>query len=169
VLQTYERNGYDDSDFCALVWDDTAARPRTVEYGTTRFWTYHNTASVDATDEISTKALAWYRDHYAATLIVRAYWETTQPTVGKVVKSTTTRGKNVGVQGTVKWVGDNSYRRGVQRVGIKVDGEDNLRYLDADRCEVINPPEIDETALREQAARYVPANWRSAEYAILGA
>jgi hypothetical protein len=58
VLDTYERNGYDDSDFYAIVWDDPTQSIKTVEYATTRGWTYANSAKVDATAEVTAKAKA---------------------------------------------------------------------------------------------------------------
>lgn len=58
VLSTYEKNYYSDSDFCALVWDGTKVTE--VEYATTRFATYGNFASVDATPEVLAEAKAWH-------------------------------------------------------------------------------------------------------------
>lgn len=56
VLDTYERNGYDDSDFYAVVWDRAERRLRTVQYATTRGWTYLNGAAVDATEDVLAEA-----------------------------------------------------------------------------------------------------------------
>lgn len=72
VLETRERNLYDDSDFYALVWDETEQRVKSVEYATTRGWTYPNHADVDATPEVRAKAEAYYKRQaeiaYAASL-----------------------------------------------------------------------------------------------------
>ena len=46
VVGTRERNGYDDSDFYAIVPQD--GRFIEILYGTTRAWTYGNNAIVDA-------------------------------------------------------------------------------------------------------------------------
>lgn len=51
VVCVYEQNGYNDSDFFAVYIDD-AGRSRHVCYGTTRAWSYANTAAVDATPEV---------------------------------------------------------------------------------------------------------------------
>lgn len=59
VLQTFERNGSWDSDFIAIVWDEERQCVREVEYATTRFWTYGNSAVVDATPEVLAKAQAY--------------------------------------------------------------------------------------------------------------
>lgn len=56
VLDTLEHNHYDDSDFDAIVYDVETNSIKTVEYGTTRFWTYLNTAWIDATDEVKERA-----------------------------------------------------------------------------------------------------------------
>lgn len=60
VLTTRERNGYHDSDFYAVVWDEERKELREVEYDTTRFAGGGN-AVVDATDEVKTKASKWLR------------------------------------------------------------------------------------------------------------
>lgn len=52
VIRTWEQNGYEDSDFFATYWDVDAGCAKTIEYGTTRAWTYPCAASVDATPEI---------------------------------------------------------------------------------------------------------------------
>ena len=61
VLETRERNYYDDSDFYAVVWDEEKGCVREVDYATTRAWTYRNFARVDATDDVRAKAKAWAR------------------------------------------------------------------------------------------------------------
>ena len=61
VLDTYEHNGRDDSDFYAVVWDETEQRVKEVQYATTRGWTYNNGATVDATPEVWEKAQNWQR------------------------------------------------------------------------------------------------------------
>lgn len=50
VLETRERNGYHDSDFYAVVWDEEKGSTREIEYATTRFAGGGN-ATVDATEE----------------------------------------------------------------------------------------------------------------------
>ena len=59
VLSLGERNGYDDSDFYAVVWDDEKNAPEEITYASTRGWTYPNGASVDATPEVVAKHEAW--------------------------------------------------------------------------------------------------------------
>jgi hypothetical protein len=61
VISLRERNGYDDSDFYATVWDDTTDSPKEIEYASTRGWTYPNGATIDAPEEIQAKYAAWKR------------------------------------------------------------------------------------------------------------
>lgn len=123
VLSLGEHNHYDDSDFYAIVWDAAEGKPREVEYATTRGWTYANSASVDATEEV----LAAYREYTERLRREaqerRAAWEATQPYVGrtvKVIKAFRSKGAKVAV-GTVAevlWYGEDKYQ------------SDNVRMFD---------------------------------------
>lgn len=141
VLATRERNGYDDSDFYATVWDDETNAPKSIMYASTAFWTYHNSAKIDATPEIRAKYDALISALRAEQTRLAEEEAARRPSKGKVVRSLTTRGKNVGVTGTVMWYGLDRYNTSrwneAYRVGIKVNGEANLRYLPADKVEVI--------------------------------
>jgi hypothetical protein len=143
VLGTGEHNWYDDSDFYALVWDEEEGRIRKIQYATTRGWTYHNGATVDATPEVISKAVAWQTqilvEDFTAETIADKEKELRQIEKGMEVRSTTTRGKNKGVVGIVEWIGENSYGPGM-RVGIRVDGETSRRYLDMERVERTDLP-----------------------------
>ena len=151
VLQTWEVNGYNDSDWFAAVWDEAEQRVRSVEWATTRGWTLDNSATVDATPEVPGKAEAWLADTIERLLTRADEQEAANPTVGKEVRSTTTRGKNKGVVGLVRRRMANPYRTyyrngyndpeslSNQRLAVEVIGEDSYRWLDADRVEVINP------------------------------
>jgi hypothetical protein len=69
TLSLHERNGHDDSDFYAYVWNPTSQRVETVEYATTRGWSYpcyH--AVVDATPEVRALAEAYQRQANAERL-----------------------------------------------------------------------------------------------------
>ncbi len=59
VLTTRERNGYHDSDFYAVVWDEDEQRVLEVEYASTRGWCIPNNAKADATEEVKVKAREW--------------------------------------------------------------------------------------------------------------
>ena len=61
VLELREYNERDDSDFYVLVWDEATQKPKKVNYATTAAWTYLNTASVDATEEVKAKYALWVK------------------------------------------------------------------------------------------------------------
>ena len=178
VLDVWERNGYNDSDFYAIVWDDDEGRVRQVEWATTRGWTYHNSAAIDATDDVLAKAEAWLADTIERLLTSAHITDAADPTVGKRVRSTTTRGKNVGVEGWVMRRMANPfktyYRNGYsspdsiynQRVAIDPGPPaDKLVWMDADRVEVINPAPPDPVEIRQRAVQLAKGrNWRAAFY-----
>lgn len=105
VLETRERNYYDDSDFYALVWDDDANAVISVDYATTRGWTYLNSATVDATDEVKAKAAKFYENVAFEALKAKAAEAARKVAVGKSVKVVKGRKVPKGTEGTVFWVG----------------------------------------------------------------
>lgn len=169
VLATGEHNYHDDSDFYAVVWDAAEGRVREVEYATTRGWTYHNGADIDATDDVKAAALAWYRELWERFAIDDAREEAVTVKYGRRVRSTTKRGKNVGVVGVAKWFGEAPVRYGItlddeQRIGVQVEGERGYRFVNRKSLEVVDPAPVDEDAIRERAKTVEPANWISAKY-----
>lgn len=150
VFGTGEYNGYDDSDFYAIVWDDENGRMRNVEYGSTR---YANSARVteDITEDQATKARAWLRP-----LLVKEIAKAEEIRVHRVehgaqVRSLTARGKNVGITGEVKWIGKDRYQRGLERVGIQVEGEEKLRFMNEHQVERVDIAAIDTEAIERHA------------------
>jgi hypothetical protein len=166
VLQTWENNGYSDSDFIAAVWDEDSQTVKTVMYATTRGWTYHNGAKVDATPEVLAKAGEWLAVQAFTRALWKSYDDHGDPTVGKTVRSLTTRGKNKGVVGTIvaRRVNPygtyyaNGYNRPEsiynQQVKVQVHGENRMAWLSADKVEVIDSWEPDIDALRGNAKAY---------------
>lgn len=75
VLDDRERNGYDDSDFYAVVWNAEKGEPENIEYGTTRFWTYPAGATVDATDEVRALYESWLEARAAEARYAKAWNE----------------------------------------------------------------------------------------------
>ena len=62
VIYLGEHNGYHDSDFYAIVWDDENEKAKKVEYASTRGWSYPNYATfADATEEVLEKYAAWQK------------------------------------------------------------------------------------------------------------
>lgn len=59
-LYDYEKNGYDDSDFCMVVWNEEKQQPEHITFASTRGWTYPLYSSYpDATPEVKAKYEAW--------------------------------------------------------------------------------------------------------------
>lgn len=163
VLGLRERNGAHDSDFFAVVWDEHGQCVREVPYASTAGWTYHNGARVDATEEVRAKALAWWRAEWLRAEQARREHEAHQIHQGVMVRSTTTRGKNVGVVGEVLLIAPNKYDKNAQRVKIRVEGEAQPRWLDLARVEVANPPAVRlNKKAKRRAARREPRTWGGA-------
>jgi hypothetical protein len=166
VLALGEHNYYDDSDFYALVWDEEKGNVHEVQYATTRGWTYHNTAKVDATPEVIEKATVWqtgvlfeiYVEKHRAELRKRLE----QIEIGTHVRSLTTRGKNKGIEGTVETIGNSFYGPGLC-VGIHVEGEPKRRFLEMDRVQRTDLPE-DMDAATEPSAEDLEGLRRHAAY-----
>ena len=59
VLDLGEHNWHDDSDFYAVVWDDEKNEPKEVTYASTRWWSYNDTAFVDADSSVLAKYNAY--------------------------------------------------------------------------------------------------------------
>ena len=169
VLQTFERNGYDDSDFCAIVW--TGERLEEVTYASTRGWTYHNDAKVDATEAVRAEALQWYRSHLYGVLLDDEKAENAKPVKGRKVRSTTTRGKAAGITGTVFWRGVDKYNSTryitIYRVGIETEDGTKV-FIPESKAEVIAPLAADTAKIAKHCETAIPANWRSARYHITG-
>jgi hypothetical protein len=156
VLSTYERNGINDSDFVAIVWNPDTHAIDHITYDSTSYGGYGK-ATVDATPDVIAEAEKALAARIAETDLAQARKDATTPVKGRLVRSTTTRGKNVGAEGIVMWRGEKRSRYGTwsygYRVGIKVSGESRLRYLDETSVEVIEPPAVDESAIIQRAAQ----------------
>ena len=121
VLATREVNGYDDSDFVALCWDEQEGRVVRYTYATTRCWTYLNGAAVDAPHDLRLRLA-----EDAARTVARWVASTEAEVRGEVVKGATVKvtggRKYIGREGKVFWVGEqtNPYsHRPEVRVGVE--------------------------------------------------
>ena len=104
-METYEENGYHDSDFYAVVWDDETESIIHKQYATTRFYSNGYGAKVDATPEVIAKATAERKSRFLKSAIEAD--EETAKTVAKGKMVEINRGrKNRGVIGEVFWVGN---------------------------------------------------------------
>ena len=125
VLRKFERNGYEDSDFYALCWDENCQEVVEVEYASTRAGGCGD-AKIDITFENLLKVYRYYWNEGRRRFEALKY-----STAKKIEKGNTVivkRGRKVpvGTTGTVFWLGTryNQYSRKVEdRVGIEVGGE----------------------------------------------
>lgn len=119
VVATGEKNGYDDSDFYAVVAEADGSF-KEVFYASTRYYTYDNSATVDASDDL----LQAYRDflnyEYEKKTYYRQLDEQTHVKVGKRVKIVRGRKYPKGLEGVAVWVGQ-GYRYDSTRVGMQQD------------------------------------------------
>ncbi len=163
VLETYEENGYNDSDFYAIVWDDETNSLIHKQFATTRFYSNGYGAKIDATPEIVEKATAERKTRFLKSAIEKD--EETAKTVAKGKMVEINRGrKNRGIIGEVFWVGNpekfSYYSKEHRSVGIKLDDErddngkfKNIVFAYDYNCDVINfeshltnTKELEETA-----------------------
>lgn len=138
VLGLFERNGRTDSDSVAAVWNPSTRSIDAIVYSTTRWQTYHNTATPDAPEDIVEAARQWLTFRAvekARDLALR------DVRVGCWVRSITTRGKNKGLVGRVGAVVRNKYGSG-HRVRIDLD-EGLVSWMDIEKVRVTgNPLEV---------------------------
>jgi len=148
VLDLQEENGYDDSDFYAVVWDgENITR---VEYGSTRHAGI-GSAKVDATTDTLIQAANWLEEWNYNRQKEKSKVAALDPVVGRLVRSTIASGPKAGIEGMIKWRGANKFRtyyaKGYNKpddinnqvVGIKVEGKEKLVFINATSVEVLNP------------------------------
>lgn len=162
VLATRERNGYDDSDFYAFVW--TGEKIESVEYATTRGWTYRNFATVDATPEVVEAATAYLAGLIFSRMREAALAAAKKPEKGRTVKIVRGRKIPLGTVGTVVWEGParefgpryrwERQRPAPRRIGFKPEGGGEVVFTAAENAETVDPEEYleAESELRRKAA-----------------
>lgn len=125
VLTTYEKNGYDDSDFLAVVWSEEKGEPFDVLYASTRF-AGGDLVTVDATPEVRAKYEGWKARKVAEARAAEAAREAATPYRGKTVKVVRGRKVPLGTVGEVTWFGKGKsygFRPAETRVGLRtLDG-----------------------------------------------
>lgn len=167
VLNTWEHNTYEDSDWYALVWDREEGRTKTINYDTTRAGT-SGWAEIDATPDVLREAYRYYKADCRKKF--DEYWNPTN--AKKIRKGDTVRivkGYKVkkGTEATVFWAGTryNPYSRmEEERLGIEVDGE--RVFISARNAEVIGwedrllTGKARKLAIRKAAIRCMPYHYR---------
>ena len=131
VIESREMNGYDDSDFYVLAWDEESEKLVRYEYATTRYGG-GGTAQVDATPEAVQKANAWAYEKLKRQMFNEYKGELTVAEKGDIVKIA--KGKTgKGLTGKLFWIGEKKTYGGysrwsqnvVQKVGVALDDEKN--------------------------------------------
>jgi hypothetical protein len=137
VLETREWNGYDDSDFYAIVWNEEKGESERVDYASTRGWTYPNGAKVDATPEVREKYEAYMRRLRDAARQAAADEEARRPCRGKQVKVVRGR-KHYGQTGRIFWQGVKpvSHLLPERIQPARLAAQSAVRYRDRGRREV---------------------------------
>lgn len=130
VLNTYERNGYEDSDFYAVCWDREKQEIVEVEYDTTRCGG-GGYAKIDATEDTLREVYRYYKK-MATDYFDSIYNEKLAKMVRKGDTVEVVRGKKVpkGTVGKVFWTGTkyNPYSyQDEDRVGVEM--EDGTRFF----------------------------------------
>jgi hypothetical protein len=138
-LFDYERNGYNDSDFHMVVWDEATQSPKDICFASTRGWSYPSYgSSADATEEVKDKYDAYRIAEEAKIAAEKAEAEAREPKKGREV--VVVRGsKNVakGARGTVFWYGLDKY--GLSRYGTWDRRKMRVGLLLADGTKVFCP------------------------------
>lgn len=129
VLSLREKNGYDDSDFYALVWDSEKNKPVEIMYATTRAWCYYDKAVVDATEDVVEKYNAHKEKQKQAMRLEKRKAEHDNPELNKkmIVKRSYKEVKK-GMVGTVFFI---RKRARSTLVGLRTsERKENGKYLD---------------------------------------
>jgi hypothetical protein len=138
-LENRERNGYDDSDFYMIVWNPEKKAPESIEYASTRGWSYPCYGSyVDASPEVKEAYAEYVAAAERKAAAERAEREMKEVRKGKMVKVVRGRKVPVGTSGVCFWRGDSKFG---ERVGLK-DSAGTVHWTALSNVEVVlnGPP-----------------------------
>lgn len=137
VISVWEKNGYDDSDFYAEVWDEETQSIKTIEYASTRGWCYPNGARIDATPEVIDKVRAYLKKKNLEALQMKEKQEAHTVYKDKLIKVVKGKKVPVGTIGKVFWIGTKQYGYSkwtqVTKIGIKVLDSEGNPIFDSDK------------------------------------
>ena len=167
VMDTYEHNGRDDSDWYAVCWDEEQQKVVHVNYDTTRCGG-GGRADIDITEENLLKVYRYYKQD------ARKWFDTVgNPESAKQVRKGDTvrvvKGRKVkkGTEGTVAWIGSvyNKFSYCVEeRVGIDIG--DQRVFVPMDYVEVVGWEQRlvrgkeRKQKIRNAAVNSLPVQWR---------
>lgn len=126
-LHEGEHNGYHDSDFYMVVWNEEKQQPETYEFASTRGWCGPAYGSrPDATEEVRAKYEAFQNVVRERREAERREAERKNPTWGKRVRVIRGRKLPIGTEGEIFWRGNSGYG---ESVGLRL--ADNSRVFTA--------------------------------------
>lgn len=167
VLDTFEHNGYHDSDFYAVCWDEELGKVVTVEYDTTRCGGCGR-ADIDATEEVLAKVYRHYKNYCRDRFDSRDN-EILAKKVEKGCTAVVIRGRKIakGTVGKVFWIGTcyNGYTyRNEDRVGMIIDGKKvflPLEYVVKDNWQAnLLTGKARKEAIRKAAIACIPSHYQ---------
>lgn len=167
VLNWYEMNGYEDSDWYAEVWDEETQRIKSVEYMTTRCGCW-GVAECDATDDILRKVYRQKKKSAASYYDQENEKKAKTVSRGDTVRIIKGRKVKVGTVAVCFWAGQryNQYSRMVEdRIGVEVNGErvfinaENAIPVDWE-ARLVRGKERKNT-IRRMANEWMPISYRS--------
>lgn len=110
-ISDYERNGYDDSDFYMVVWNWEKMHTETIEFASTRGWSYPAMGSKpDATPEVLAAYAEWQKKIDADARRERQEAESRLPKKGRTVRVIKGRKLPKGTIAKVFWTGCNQFQ-----------------------------------------------------------
>lgn len=135
-IEDYERNGYSDSDWYMVVWNPETKKPETIEFASTRGWSYPCYGSrPDATPEVLSQYQNYKRVQAEAAERERQVRLAKTPAKGKALRVVRGRKIPVGTTGVCVWIGDSTYGT---RCGIK-DEAGQVHWTAVSNVEVVEP------------------------------
>jgi hypothetical protein len=109
VISKGEMNGYDDSDFYAIVWNPEKKETERIVYASTRGWTYPNGAIVDASPEVLEEYSKWSAECVRIEQEKVRELEAKNPIKGKKVRVISGY-KYLNKEGVIFWRGTNKFK-----------------------------------------------------------
>jgi hypothetical protein len=130
-----EYNGYHDSDFYMTIWNHEKQEPESIQFATTRGWSYPCYASrADATPEVKAAYAVWEAKRHQAAAEARERERALRPEKGKNLR--VVRGRKVprGTTGVCIWRGSGQWG---ERVGLK-DSSGTVHWTSIKNVEVVS-------------------------------
>jgi len=164
VLDDREENGYHDSDFYAVVWDEDESKLKKVVYNSTRY-AGGGSCTIDATPDTLEKARNWLTSWAIEFLQNKHTKDSTTPVCGRKVRVVKGRKVPKGTEGILFWM--DATPQHYTKIGIATSEEKdgNGQYTDVvwsylKNVEVVNPEQYlpPTKEMEEEAAQLASSN-----------